>query len=155
MKKKTTEKKKLQGNAGRRNEEKPLEVEGLDTSMIPKLEVKEVFYFKLWAHDLVKTGKLNNMTLPDFLTLIKMRARLDIVNEFLDSENTSLLQETINISVAGVEHKNFKESPYAKMSRDLTALISKQLKDWGLTGGSGKFVAKPQTNPMDDFLNGK
>ena len=150
-----SKKKKLQGNAGKRKEDKPFEIDGLDLSLVPKLEGQELFYWNVWAKDLAQTGKLNNMTLPDFLSFIKMKARLDTVNEFLEKENTSLLQETINVSASGVEHHNFKESAYAKMSRDLTALVGKMAKDWGLTGGSGKFIGKLKSNPMDDFLNGK
>jgi hypothetical protein len=157
--------KKLTGNPGKREEPPEHEVESPSLRCPPGLSKIEKRYWRTWAPDLIEIGKLTVLTVPSFVTLIRMKARLDQVNAFISGSdekcaacgkqnNRSLLQEIVFVDGAGVEHISLKESAYSKLSRDLTVSVCRLEKSWGLTADSmaGNF-RKKKTDPAEDFLN--
>lgn len=105
---------------------------------------------------MIQVGKLTTMSLPSFLDLIRMKVRLDEVNQFISECNQSLIEESKWVDSSGQEHCKFKESTYAKMSRDLTKQVHQLMKSWGLTADSaaGLFKPKPKKTKEEQFLDG-
>lgn len=95
-----------------------------------KIEGRSKIYWKILSSEFEKEGTLTEATLPEFIKLCKNLARRDEVDDFLQTQNTSLLQECKFVDSSGQEHSTFKESAYAKMSRDIDRIISTQLKSF-------------------------
>ena len=133
----------LEGNPGKRPLPPGREVD-VPVRAPYGLSDPEKRYWKMWSEDLIAAGKLTKLTLPSFMTMIKMTIRLDTVNEFLEKENTSLLQEIVHIDGSGQEHRTFRESAYAQMSRHLTVTVHRLQKTWLLTADSTEAIFKPR-----------
>ena len=157
--------KNLRGNPGKRNEPDEIEVDSPSLRCPSKLSKQEKKYWKRWAHPLIEAGKLTVLTIPSFISLIKMTVRLDQINEFISGNdekcetcgrqnNRSLLQENRFVDSSGQEHSTFKESAYSKLSRDLTKEVHRLEKAWGLTADSaaGVFKPKPKKSKEEEFL---
>lgn len=160
----TTEQKQLRGNPGKREIEPETEID-VPIRCPMGLSKGEKKYWYMWSPALVEAGRLTMLTIPSFLDLIKMKVRLDLVNEFIEGNtekcemcgkqnNRSLLQETKFVDGAGVEHSSFRESAYSKLSRDLTLSVYRLEKAWGLTADSaaGIFTKKKKKSPEEEFL---
>lgn len=152
----TEEQKRLRGNPGKRDIPEEHEVEQASLRCPRGLSKEEKKYWKLWAPPLAEVGKLTVITVPSFLDLIKKQVRLDDVEKFIMENNRSYIQEDAYIDPTGKECKKFKESAYAKMARDLSALLQKLKKTWGLTPDSagGLFKMKKKTSEEEKFLGG-
>ena len=148
------EERKLRGNPGRHDLPEETEIDSLSIQIPPGLSKMEKKYWKRWAPALILAGKLTEMSLPAFLDLIELKVRLDQVNEFIDGNNKSLLEEKRFVDSSGQEHIEFRESAYSKISRSYTVILHKLEKSWGLTADSmaGVFKARPKKSAIDDFM---
>jgi hypothetical protein len=100
---------------------------------IPKwsnIDGRSKIYWNILSSEFEKAGTLTDATLPEFIKLCKNLARRDQVDDFLQNENMSFLQETKFVDATGMEHSAFRESAYSKLSRDLDRIISQQLKSF-------------------------
>jgi hypothetical protein len=146
-------KKKLRGNPGKRDVLEEYPVESPPLRCPPGLSKAEKKYWRTWGPSLIQVGKLTKLALPSFLTMVKMKVRLDSINDFLGEEDANLLQKTSFVDTKKKNHTVSKESTYARMSRDLTPLIERMLKRWGLTGDSaGVFIIKKAKSAEEGFL---
>ena len=131
----------------------------------PGLSKEEKRYWRIWASSLIDAGRLTVLTVPSFLDLIRMKVRLDLVNQLIQGNtekcdtcgkqnNRALLQENKFVDGAGVEHSSYRESAYSKLSRDLTTAVHRLEKVWGLTPDSsaGLFKKKKKKSAEESFL---
>lgn len=95
-----------------------------------KLNNRSKKYWKMLSLEFEKAGTLTDSTMPEFIKLCKNLARRDSVDDFIDSDNASLSQETKFVDSAGQEHTTYRESMYSKLSRDLDRIISQQLRSF-------------------------
>lgn len=94
------------------------------------LNKRSKVYWKMLSAEFEKAGTLTDATMPEFIKLCKNLARRDSVDDFIESDNTSLAQESKFVDASGQEHSTFKESMYSKLSRDLDRIISQQLRSF-------------------------
>jgi hypothetical protein len=157
--------KKRKGNPGKRDIPDEIGVDSPPLRCPSGLSKAEKKYWRIWSASLTEVGKLTILSLPSFLDLIKMKARLDQINDLIKGSdekcetcgkqnNRSLLQESKFVDSSGQEHSTFKESAYSKLSRDLIVAVHRLEKAWGLTADSmaGLFKKKPKKSEEEKFL---
>ena len=144
--------KRLMGNPGKRKIPDEYEVHLVSTRIPSGLSKYEKKYWKIWAPSLIRIGKLTELTIPSFLRLIKLKGRLEEVDNYITENNKSLLQEIRFIDPSGQEHLNLKESAYSKLSRDLGVTVHRLEKSWGLTADSMAGLFKAKKKKSDGFF---
>jgi len=146
-KRKASDQRKLEGNRSRRKIPEEIEIDA--ACLEPPKEISKAAkdYWKRYAPELIKVGKLTILNEQSFKKLCIYWAKIDAANKMLDGSFKSLMQVT---NVFGEEE--LKENEYSRLLRYYTALARQYEKDFGLTPDKAAGVYKPKKKEKDGFF---
>lgn len=128
MRRKSAEQKIAEGNPGKRPIPEEVEVE--IGSIKPPKEINKAAkeYWKKYSPEMRRIGKLTILNEQSFKKLCILWSKIDAINQILDTQFTSLLQETSKFG-----ETELKENEYSKMLRMYVGISRQYEKDFGLT----------------------